>query len=109
MKTYSAKPGEIEREWFVVDADGQTLGRLATRIADMLRGKGKPQYTPHVDTGEGNAPEEQACGGPPYEAEDLRGPSIRTPHRRHHAPSSRPRSLFCVLAGCSHGSPEPAG
>src|SRR5918911_378034 len=41
MKTYSAKPGEIDREWFLVDADGQTLGRLATRIADVLRGKGK--------------------------------------------------------------------
>jgi large subunit ribosomal protein L13 len=52
MKTYSAKPGEIEREWYLVDAEGQTLGRLATRIADMLRGKGKPQYTPHVDTGD---------------------------------------------------------
>ena len=42
MKTYTAKPGEIEREWFLVDAEGQTLGRLATRIADTLRGKGKP-------------------------------------------------------------------
>ena len=52
MKTYTAKPGEIQREWYVVDADGQTLGRLATRIADTLRGKGKPQYTPHVDTGD---------------------------------------------------------
>ena len=52
MKTYTAKPGEIEREWFLVDADGQTLGRLATRIADMLRGKGKPVYTAHVDTGD---------------------------------------------------------
>jgi large subunit ribosomal protein L13 len=52
MKTYTAKPGEMEREWFLVDADGQTLGRLATRIADTLRGKGKPQYTPHVDTGD---------------------------------------------------------
>ena len=52
MKTYSAKPGEITREWYLVDADGQTLGRLATRIADMLRGKGKPEYTPHVDTGD---------------------------------------------------------
>src|SRR5438128_1278425 len=52
MKTYSAKPGEIEREWFVVDAEGQTLGRLATRIAETLRGKGKAQYTPHVDTGD---------------------------------------------------------
>ena len=52
MKTYNAKPGEIERDWYVVDADGQTLGRLATRIADQLRGKGKPEYTPHVDTGD---------------------------------------------------------
>jgi large subunit ribosomal protein L13 len=52
MKTYSAKPGEIEREWYLVDAEGQTLGRLATQIADRLRGKGKPQFTPHVDTGD---------------------------------------------------------
>ena len=52
MKTYTAKPGEIQRDWYVVDAEGQTLGRLATRIADQLRGKGKPQYTPHVDTGD---------------------------------------------------------
>ena len=52
MKTYSAKPGEIEREWYIVDAEGQTLGRLATQIADRLRGKGKAAYTPHVDTGD---------------------------------------------------------
>jgi large subunit ribosomal protein L13 len=52
VKTKSAKPGEISREWYLVDADGETLGRLATRIADRLRGKGKPQYTPHVDTGD---------------------------------------------------------
>jgi large subunit ribosomal protein L13 len=52
MKTYSAKPSEIEHRWFVVDADAQTLGRLATEIADLLRGKGKPAYTPHVDTGD---------------------------------------------------------
>ena len=52
MKTYNAKPGEVAREWYVVDADGQTLGRLATTIADTLRGKRKPQYTPHVDTGD---------------------------------------------------------
>ncbi len=52
MKTYSAKPGEIARNWYLVDADGLTLGRLATQIADTLRGKGKPQYTPHVDTGD---------------------------------------------------------
>ena len=52
MKTYSAKPGEIAREWYLVDADGLTLGRLATQIADTLRGKRKPEYTPHVDTGD---------------------------------------------------------
>jgi large subunit ribosomal protein L13 len=52
MKTYSAKPGEITREWYLVDAEGKTLGRLATQIADTLRGKRKPQYTPHVDTGD---------------------------------------------------------
>ena len=52
MKTYTAKKGEIAREWYLVDAEGRTLGRLATRIADTLRGKGKPQYTPHVDTGD---------------------------------------------------------
>jgi len=52
MKTYNAKPGVVAREWYLVDADGQTLGRLATRIADTLRGKRKPQYTPHVDTGD---------------------------------------------------------
>ena len=52
MKTYSAKTGEITREWYIVDAEGQTLGRLATQIADRLRGKGKPVFTPHVDTGD---------------------------------------------------------
>jgi large subunit ribosomal protein L13 len=51
-KTYNAKPGEVARDWYLVDAEGQTLGRLATRIADTLRGKNKPQYTPHVDTGD---------------------------------------------------------
>jgi large subunit ribosomal protein L13 len=52
QKTYNAKPGDIERAWYVVDADGETLGRLATRIADQLRGKTKPQYTPYIDTGD---------------------------------------------------------
>ena len=51
-KTWNAKAAEIERRWYVVDAEGKTLGRLATRIADTLRGKNKPQYTPHVDTGD---------------------------------------------------------
>ena len=52
MRTYTAKPGEIERHWYVVDAEAKTLGRLATQIADVLRGKDKPAYTPHVDTGD---------------------------------------------------------
>ncbi len=52
MKTYVANPATRERNWYVVDATGQTLGRLATRIADALRGKRKPEYTPHVDTGD---------------------------------------------------------
>lgn len=52
MKTYSAKPHEVERTWYLIDAEGQTLGRLATQIADLLRGKHKPQFTPHVDTGD---------------------------------------------------------
>ncbi len=52
MKTYVAKPTDRERNWFVVDASGQTLGRLATQIADALRGKRKPTYTPHIDTGD---------------------------------------------------------
>ena len=52
MKTWNAKPGAVERRWFVVDAEGQTLGRLATQIAETLRGKNKPEYTPHIDTGD---------------------------------------------------------
>jgi large subunit ribosomal protein L13 len=52
MKTYVAKPTDRERNWLVVDATGQTLGRLATQIADALRGKRKPEYTPHIDTGD---------------------------------------------------------
>src|SRR5687767_15477597 len=52
MKTYSVKAGEIERRWFVVDAEGKVLGRIATEIARILRGKHKPTYTPHLDTGD---------------------------------------------------------
>lgn len=52
MKTYSVKAGEIERRWFVVDAEGKVLGRLASEIARVLRGKHKPTYTPHLDTGD---------------------------------------------------------
>jgi large subunit ribosomal protein L13 len=50
--TYMAKPNEIERKWYVVDAAGQTLGRLASEVASIIRGKYKPQFTPHVDTGD---------------------------------------------------------
>jgi large subunit ribosomal protein L13 len=52
MKTYVANPQDRERNWLLVDATGQTLGRLATQIADALRGKRKPAYTPHIDTGD---------------------------------------------------------
>ena len=52
MKTYSAKPHEVEQNWLLVDADGQTLGRMASGIATRLRGKHKAEYTPHVDTGD---------------------------------------------------------
>ena len=52
MKTYSAKPAEIVKKWFIVDADGVVLGRLAARIANILRGKHKPMYTPHMDCGD---------------------------------------------------------
>ena len=52
MTTYMAKPDEVDKKWYVVDAEGKTLGRLASRIATVLRGKHKPEYTPHVDTGD---------------------------------------------------------
>lgn len=52
MKTFTAKPESVKRDWYVVDATGKTLGRIATEIASRLRGKHKPEYTPHVDTGD---------------------------------------------------------
>ena len=52
MKTYSAKPNEVPKQWLLIDAEGQTLGRMAAAIATRLRGKHKPEYTPHVDTGD---------------------------------------------------------
>ncbi|MBK6278101.1 MAG: 50S ribosomal protein L13 [Gammaproteobacteria bacterium] len=52
MKTISAKPGSVEQSWYVIDADGQTLGRMASAIASRLRGKHKPEFTPHTDTGD---------------------------------------------------------
>lgn len=52
MKTFSAKPAQVKRDWYVIDANGKTLGRMATEIARRLRGKHKPEFTPHVDTGD---------------------------------------------------------
>ena len=52
MKTHAVKAGDIERDWVLIDADGQVLGRLATQVAELLRGKGKPHYTPHLDVGD---------------------------------------------------------
>lgn len=50
--TYMAKPNEVERKWYLIDAEGKTLGRLASEVASILRGKNKPEYTPHIDTGD---------------------------------------------------------
>ena len=52
MKSFIAKPAEVERKWYVVDAEGKTLGRMASEVASILRGKKKPIYTPHVDCGD---------------------------------------------------------
>lgn len=69
MKTYSAREVDIERRWYVVDAEGKTLGRLATAVATMLKGKHKPMYTPHMDTGDHviviNAAKVRLTGGKP--------------------------------------------
>ena len=52
MKTYMANPGSVKKEWYLVDAEGKTFGRLASQVASILRGKNKPEFTPHVDTGD---------------------------------------------------------
>ena len=52
MKSFMASPSTVERKWYVVDAEGKTLGRLASEVANVLRGKNKPTYTPHIDTGD---------------------------------------------------------
>lgn len=52
MKSFVAKPGSVEQKWFVIDADGQILGRMASQVASILRGKNKPEFTPHADTGD---------------------------------------------------------
>lgn len=71
MKTYSPKPGDIHQKWYVVDAEGQVLGRLASKIAQILRGKNKPIWAPHVDTGDFvvvvNASKVQLTGRKPFQ------------------------------------------
>lgn len=52
FKTYSAKPGDIQKKWLIIDAEGKPLGRLASKVASILRGKNKPEFTPHMDTGD---------------------------------------------------------
>src|SRR3954447_23803839 len=84
QKTWNAKPGEITRRWYVVDAEGQTLGRLATRIADTLRGKGKAEYTPHVDTGDFVVV---------VNAEKIQGPGNKLDQKMYPRPSGYPGGL----------------
>ena len=66
MRTYSAKAGEVEKKWYLVDAEGEVLGRLASQVAIILRGKHKPQFTPHMDTGDYSINDE--LGGADYQA-----------------------------------------
>ena len=117
MTTYTAKPGEIQRDWYVVDAEGKTLGRLATQIADTLRGKGKPTYTPHVDTGDFvivvNAEKIHVTGKKLDEKMVAGTPATRAGSRSGRCASSssgaRPRSFARPSRACSRrtGSPPP--
>ena len=114
MKTYVATPATRERNWLVVDANGQTLGRLATQIADALRGKTKPEYTPHCDTGDFvvvvNAEKISVTGNKRADKKYYRhsgypgrpqgahaGGDARAPARRGHPPR-----------GQGHAAPQPA-
>ena len=87
MKTFSAKPATVERDWYLVDATDRTLGRLASEIAHRLRGKHKPEYTPHVDTGDYivviNAEKVRVTG-----ATSATDKMYHQPHRLHRAGSS---------------------
>ena len=118
MKTYVATPAERERNWFVVDATGKTLGRLATQLADTLRGKRKPEYTPHCDVGDFvivvNAEKISVTGDKREKKRYYRHSGypggLRTPHARRHARaagrrrSSGWRSRACSRATASPGS-----
>src|SRR3990167_2275490 len=98
MKTFTAKPETVKRDWFVVDAAGQTLGRLATEIASRLRGKHKPEYTPHGDTGDYIAV---------INGEQIRGTGARTTDKMSCAQSgSRGGIKSITLEKLTHKAPE---
>ena len=96
MKSYIAKPAEVERKWYVVDAEGKTLGRLASEVASVLRGKKKPIYTPHVDCGDYvivvNAEKVAVTGKKRQEKIYKRIPVIREASVRPRLQSFRPRN-----------------
>ncbi|MFW5955424.1 MAG: 50S ribosomal protein L13 [Rhodothermales bacterium] len=95
FKTYSARPADVDRQWHIVDAENQVVGRLATRIASILRGKHKPQFTPHIDTGDYvvviNADKVRFTGQKEQKKEYFRhsgypgGVSVRTPEKMRDA------------------------
>lgn len=90
MKTYAAKPQEVERKWYVVDAEGQTLGRLASQVAAILKGKHKPIYTPHVDTGDHVIV---------INAEKIRLTGKKLHNKRYYRHSGYPGGIKSVTAG----------
>src|SRR5438552_1195501 len=99
-KTYVATPTDRERDWLLIDAEGKTLGRLATQVADLLRGKRKPQYTPHIDTGDFDRGERRED---PRDGQQARRqallPSLRLPWR---SALAKPRGAAGAAAGGDH-------
>ena len=96
MKSFIAKPHEVEHKWYIIDAEGKTLGRLATEVASILRGKRKPIYTPHVDTGDYviiiNAEKVEVTGKKRKEKIYKRHTDIRADFERSLSKSCRRRS-----------------
>ena len=97
MRTFSAKPQEVKRDWFVVDAKDKILGRLATEIARRLRGKHKPEYTPHVDTGDFIVV---------VNADKLRVTGAKAEQKVYHRHSGYPESMRTPLPNCNSGRPR---
>ena len=93
MKTFTARPVDIDRRWLLVDADGVTLGRLASQVATVLKGKHKPIYTPHMDTGDHvvviNAAKVALSGAKPAAAPSAQAPGA-PPSNLHMHPSAQP-------------------